>query len=103
MSQIQAARFKSTVSTNPTIYNLTLTLANTEYSQALAANTKQITVRCRGTGKLQIAFSAGDTSLNWITIPKGSNYSEQSLDLTGVTLYVQSDTAAQVAEIIQWV
>ena len=88
---------------NPTIYNVNLLLAGTEYSQVLNNSTKKLLVRIRdGNATLRIAFSSGDTLLNYVTVPRGSNYFDENLDLQGVTIYLQSDISAKVAEILEW-
>lgn len=92
--------------TTPKVYNLSLPTANTEYSQPLDPNTVRFTVKIRNTDGLaaraQIAFTSGDTSVKWVTIPPGAVFSEEGLLLTGVTLYVQCNKPGRVAEIVQW-
>jgi len=88
-------------SATPTIYNVTATLAGTEYSQALTASTKQITVRVRGSATLKVAFDLGDTATNYITIPSGCTYNDSNLNFSG-TIYFASSKAAQIVEILEW-
>lgn len=93
----------TTKSTTPTIYNVTITLANTEYSQALPANTKKFAIKLRSnTADLKYAFVATQSGTNYRTIPAGSEKSEDNLILAAVTLYFQSSTASQTAEIESW-
>lgn len=95
-----------TVSTNagatPTIFNLATPLANTEYSQAIPSGTTKLLIRARSTAQLQFAFSVGDSSTNFITIPRGTSYSSDNLLLSGVTLYIQSSLAGNVIEVLTW-
>ena len=88
--------------TTPTIYNLSLPVANTEYSQALSTNTKRILIRARVGATLRVAFVSGDTLTNYFTMAPRTVYSEENLDLVGVTIYLQSDVAGNVAEILEW-
>lgn len=94
--------FTATNVTTPTITNLSVPLANTEVSHILQTNLKKIIVRCRGLAKIQFAFTSTDSSTNFITIHPGSTYSEEGLNLTGKTLYLQTSLASQVVEILEW-
>jgi hypothetical protein len=87
--------------TTPTIYNVAVTLANTEYSQALSAGTKKFMIKCRSGAKLQLSYNSGDTNILYITIPKNTAYTESDINFSG-TLYFRSDTASQVVEIVEW-
>ena len=88
----------------PKIYNITTGLANVENSQALTTGTKKFLFRVRGSSaKAQVAFSSGDTSTNFVTIPKGATYEENNLELTsGFTIYFQLDFPTQEVEILEW-
>lgn len=88
-------------STATSIYNVSAALASTEYSQALSPNTKQFLIRVRGSGKLQLAFTSGQSGVNYITIPAGSTYTQSEINFSG-TLYFQTNKAAQVIEILEW-
>lgn len=87
-----------------TIYNTTMTLADTEYSRALPTGTKKFMVKNRGLYDIKLTFSAGASGTTYITIPAGMNYWEDLTDLlaSNRTLYFQCATAAQVCEIIAW-
>lgn len=95
------ARARLVQATTPTIYNLSMPVANTEYSQVLADGTKKITVRARTKAEIKIYFSSG--SSEWITLKGGAVFSEENLDLSGVTIYLQSNVGSQMAEILEWV
>lgn len=85
----------------PTISNLTLTLAATEYSYALPANTKKAVIKARGSNDLRFAFVSGETATSYITIPAGSQFATDSIYLRGQTIYIQCPGAAgEVAEIL---
>lgn len=86
----------------PTIYNLAMPLANTEYSQPLSANTKKITLRMRMKGRAQIAFVSGQSATLFFTLEPGCVWCEENLDLEGGIIYLQSNVAGQVAEILEW-
>jgi hypothetical protein len=78
-------------------------LANTEYSQALNNSVKKIMVRMRTPGDCKVAFSMGQSGTLYFTIKVGCSYSEENLDLSNAIIYLQSDQAGQVAEILEWV
>ena len=87
----------------PTIYNVALTLAGTEYSLAIPAGTKRIQIRNRASQLTRLAYTPGDTSVAWLTITPGSVYSEVDLAVTTLTVYLQAPSAAgTVAEVITW-
>lgn len=90
--------------TTPTIYNVAVTLANTEYSQALSASTKRFSIKMRGFSDLKLAYVSGQSGTIFITIPGGSSYEEINLaGTTALTLYFQSPSASQDVEVVQWV
>jgi hypothetical protein len=103
MSNITSTvRAKLVTATTPTVYNLSMPLAATEYSQLLATGTKRVLIRMRNKAKAQVAFVSGNSGLLYFTIEAGAVYFEENLDLSSVTIYLQSNIPAQVAEIIEW-
>lgn len=85
--------------TTATIYNITITLANTEQSQVLPANTKKFIIKTRGNGKLQLAYNLGDSGTIYLTVPPGSSYEDINL-YTAQTLYFQSPKVGEIVELI---
>ena len=89
----------------PTLYNLTLTLADTEYSQALPSSTRELRFRCRTIFDIRYAFEAGKVATPtapYMTLPAGSDYSSDQNDITGKLLYFATDEAGVVIEIEVW-
>ena len=87
----------------PTIYNKTLTLANTEYSQVLPDHTKKLTFQCRTAFDIRFAFVTGKVATPtapYMTIKANGAYDEKDLDLVGKTLYLACGNAAKVVEIL---
>jgi len=97
----QTSRNLPSAPTTPTIYNVTATLADTEYSQALSNSTKKLLIRARGRTKLQISWEAGQTDTTFITIPAGAVRQLDGLDYSG-SIYLRSSQAAQIIEIEEW-
>lgn len=86
-----------------TIYNVTITTADTEYSQLLPDNTKSITVQLRTAAVSRIAFETGKVATPtapYFTIKSGAAYSENNINLGGKTLYVAGDAGTELMEII---
>ena len=86
----------------PTIYNVLVLSANTEFSQLLSDSTKRFTIKVRDAAKLQIAYLPGESGTNFLTIPRGAVYTEDNMSFSG-TLYFQADKAGVTVEIVQWV
>jgi hypothetical protein len=86
----------------PTIFNLSVPLANTEYSQVLPNNTKKLLIKSRvNNAKLQFAFESGESATNFITVPFGAFYESDGLLLVGKTLFIRS-TLATTIEVLAW-
>ena len=87
------------------IFNITLTNADTEYSQLLPSGARELRFRCRTSYDVRFAFSsgvvAGPTS-PYLTLPAGSDYYSDENDLTGKTIYFASSQAGVVIELEVW-
>jgi len=110
ITQVQLAAIKAAVealtpqATTPVIYNVTMTLADTEYSQVLPANTKKFLIHTRDGTTFRIAFVTGKVATPtapYFTIPGGNGYSEDGIKATP-TLYFGCGSAAKEIEIIAW-
>lgn len=103
IASTSAARISITPSdTNTSIYNVTITNANTEQSQALPSNTKQFLIRSRSNSNLRLAYASGETTSQWLSIPGGSCYKDENY-YTSQTLYFQSDQAGDIVEIVVFI
>jgi hypothetical protein len=92
-------------STTVAVYNITLTLANTEYSQALPAGTREFRFRCRTIFDVRYAFVTGKVAAPtapYLTLPAGMEYFSDGNDLAAATLFLASAQAAVVVEIEAW-
>lgn len=89
-------------SEDATIYNISVTLANTEISQALTTGTKRLAIRARTGAKIQFSFNATESSTNYYTIPEGNEWDEEELNLNGKTIYLQCNKVPTVVEILEW-
>jgi len=91
-----------------TIYNISCAVIDTEYSQALPANTKAFAISIIDGvpgSNFRIAFETGKvatpTAPN-LKIDQGFEYGKDGLILTGATIYIASSTVA-VAQLEVWV
>ena len=85
----------------PTIYNVPMASASTEYSQQLPEVTQKLMVRCRQAYDLQMSWTPGTTATSYVTIPAGATYWDDSVSTSG-TVYFQSKSGGAVAEIQVW-
>lgn len=91
--------------TTVTLYNLTLTSANTQYSQALPATCRRFSFRCREEADVRWAMETGKVATPtapYSTLPGGAVFDSGSVLMTGETLYVASPVAGVVVEIDAW-
>ena len=97
----------------PEIFNVTLTDADTEYSQVLSKGTKHFQVQCRTAFDVRIAFEddmVGTPTAPYYTVKSGTvhqapqkvGWSWTSTDDPEAKLYLASGQAGVVAEIIAW-
>lgn len=89
-----------------TLYAVSITTLNTEYSQALPADARVIKVKCRTAADIRIAFVAGKvatpTDPYW-TVKSGTVETievPQSLTGGSTTLYVGAGAGSLVAEVL---
>jgi len=91
----------------PTPYNLTLTNANTEYSQALSAHCRGFEFQCQSETSIRFAFVTGKVATPtapYITLKAGDYFSSPPIHSVGaMTIYFASATAGVVVEILEWV
>ena len=92
----------------PTVYNVTLTSADTEYSQAMPANCRRIEFQCRTENTMRFAFVTGKVATPtapYMTLKAGDYYESGMIYQAAApsTLYLASPTAGVIAEVIAWV
>jgi len=90
--------------TTVTTYNIELTLANTEYSQALPSNCKAISFRCRSSEDVRFAWVTGKVAAPtapYQTLKANSEYWKDGVFMSGA-LYFASAVAGTVIEMEVW-
>lgn len=93
------------VANTPTKYAVAMTLADTEYSQALPANTKKFRIHMRNFSAFRLAYEAGKVATPtdpYETVPAGAEKYENNLNMAALTLYFASSNAAMTAEVEAW-
>lgn len=91
--------------TTPTKYAVVMTNADTEYSQALPANTKKFRIHLRDLTAFRLAYITGNVATPidpYETIPANQEKYEDGLFLVSTTLYFASAGAGKTAEIEAW-
>ena len=89
----------------PTKYALAITTADTEYSQALPANTREFRFRCRTLYDVRFAWVTGKVATPtapYLTLGAGSDYWSDWNNLASQTLFLASSTAGVVVELECW-
>lgn len=87
----------------PTIYNKTMTLANTEYSQQLPTGTRKVLIKERAGGStVQYCFTSGASNTTFMTLPPSTSKYLEAAEIGGKTLYFQCADAGKVLEIECW-
>lgn len=91
---------------NITIYNVVMAAADTQYSQAIPAGTKEIIVSIEGGtagNNYRIAFEAGKVAAPvrpYMKIDAGEGLAIDGLSFSGKTLYIAGSAAGMVAQIL---
>lgn len=91
----------------PIPYNVTLTSADTEYSQAMPDDCRGFEFQCRTEHDVRYAFVAGKVAgptAPYLTLKAGDYYYSPPIfqDGTPSTLYLASATAGVIVEILAW-
>lgn len=105
MGQRVEIESNATIPTTPALYALTLTDANTQYSQALPAVCRRVSFQCRTANDVRFAFVTGKVAAPtdpYGTQKSGSAYDSGAVKMEGKTLYLASSVAGIVVEIEAW-
>ncbi len=87
--------------TTPHIVNIPITSVNTEQRYPLPQGVRSFTVKARN-GNFQVAFSQGETSINYVSLPSGSSMTQDKINTYLDAVFFQADNAAGVLELILW-
>lgn len=90
---------------NPTIFNVTLSTINTEFSQLLPENTRKWTMESRSNDDFRFAFVTGKVATPtepYKTLKTGLTWFDDVLKLNSKTVFLASGVQNQVIEIVAW-
>jgi hypothetical protein len=86
----------SDTDTVTTIFNIVVVTPNVEVSQALPANTKSFSLRCRDNGTdMKLTFTSGESGTKYWMVRKQTVYEDNSFRSSG-TIYFQISVAGTV-------
>lgn len=85
--------------TSVEIYNISVVNADTEYSQALPANTKRFLLRSRNGYQLKLSYDSGESGTLFVTLNGGCVYEDINF-YSLQTLYFQSPVAGGIVEVV---
>jgi len=88
----------------PTVYNLTLTAADTQYQQTFT-NVKSLWFQCRTAADIRYAFVTGKVATPtapWMTLKSGQVFEEYNISISSFTVYFAGDAGGEVVEIEKW-
>lgn len=93
-----------TGATTPTVVNVPMASAGTEYSYTFPTGTKQYLIKARVRDVLQFSYVSGNSGTTYVTIQPGVWYGESDITLpAGRTIYIQSATqGSQTLEVLLW-
>ncbi len=92
----------------PAVSNLTLTVADTEYSVALPAGCKYFTFQCRTAADIRFAFVTGKVAAPaapWMTLKSGQTFnSPEKLTMIPAvaSIFFAGDAGGEIVEFIAW-
>lgn len=93
---------KDTTVSTPSILNVSMPVPGTEYNTVIAAFTKEFSIKSRDGGTIQFAYIAGDSGINYITVPAGSVFTKSNIySSSGITLYFQCNKITTL-EVMLW-
>lgn len=88
--------------TTPKITNVAAPSAGTEYSLALQNQVKQFSMKARGNSIVKFAFISSESLTNYVTIPKGCEFSVSGVELSTKTVYFNCSLASETVEFLEW-
>lgn len=101
VTELVDGSFSDVTGDEPSIYNVNMIDALTEYSLLLPVGTNRIKLKIKDNlAKFDISYSSGGPTFS---VTRGAIYEETGLDLTtNRTIYFKSNKDAMVMEVIIW-
>lgn len=85
---------------SPLVSNILLVAADTEYQIILPNNCKRYLIKLRDLADLKLRYTSGS---DYLTIPRGCHFTEDDIETSSVSLFVESTSSAQMVELLTWV
>lgn len=95
----------NTGANTPSIQNIPVTTAEQEIEIEIPSNTTKLFLRIRDSlCSMQFSYIAGQSGINYITIPRGNSYTEDNLLTTTISskIYVRTTKSNVVIELLTW-
>ncbi len=90
------------IGAGPSITNLLLADKAQEYSHVFSPHVKKVLIQPRAFKDIRLAYQAGGTATNYLSLPSGSPYWEDNI-IGPLTVYLRAESEDNVtAEIIEW-
>ena len=91
------------ISGKPTLVNVAMASADTEYSYAIPAGVNKVLLKLRDPGEsFKLAYASGTSGTTYFTVAAGSSKELTEIKGTGITLYFQSPGLSQTMEVEVW-
>ena len=94
-------QLSSDVST-PLIQHISAPTAGTEYSFVLPSGTKKYRIRTLLDSTVRLAFVSGDTNTDYYPMSYGEEHEQEGLSGSGITVYFQTNKAANTIVVMSW-
>jgi len=101
MAIVPSKQVGSSTATEPLITNVSIPLANTEYSHVLNTAVKQIIIRCRESATVKYCFTALESNTVYMTLPRNTTVGLDAIKFTGKVLYFRSDASSVTLEVLE--
>lgn len=89
----------------PSLYTITVTSQDTEYSQAITGQVKAIRVQCRDATDIRVAFQTGKVATPtdpYHTVKSGTVLYMDRLFWNNPTIYVAAGSGSKKVEVLVW-
>ncbi len=89
----------------PTLYAITVSSSNTEYSLPLTKQVKKVRIQCRDATDIRLAFEANKVSGStdpYHTVKSGTVFEQSNLFWNNPTIYVAAGSGSKVVEVLVW-
>ncbi len=90
------------IGAKPSVVNVAMTTANTEYYYDIPSGTNKVLLKLRDGGvDLKLCYTSGASGTTYLTVPAGTAKSIDNMK-GGITVYFQAASASQVLEVEIW-